>query len=492
MGIAGKLWRWHWIPAAVLLIGIMSIILLLWVERISDRLHVDEMLIDSIMDIQIRIATAHLRLEEIIRGEPEVDVSKVIEEMDHAIQMISVILDGGRSEKEDWIFEPLRDPGLRSRVEAIRSLLIRFRTTGIERLQELRTPEKRADIYQQFHAVFKECLSRARELEESIEKDEAVNQKKAKRLFLGIPAIWTIIVIAAAAGLWNRERQRRKGVEDLLKANEQLLSQAEELTAHREHLADLVDSRTAELAGVNARLRAEIAERTQTEAALKESEGQLRLLSSRLMTAQETERKAISRELHDELGHALTIVKLKLKSIERGMPDQDGIRDDCEDIMNYIDQTIENVRRLSRDLSPAILEDLGLTAAVRWLVDNFNMNFDGKIRLDMSEIDSYFSEEASIMIYRILQEALTNIGKHADAGDVSVTVRRTEGMVSFLVEDDGRGFTPPSSFIGGPAGKNMGLAIMAERVRMLMGTLELQSHEGRGTRIFFTIPTQKE
>ena len=351
---------------------------------------------------------------------------------------------------------------------------------------------KSSALYLQFHRLFREILDKTRQLEDIIEKDEAENQKKSRRLFFGIPAIWALAVTAATAGLWGRERQRQRTEEELLRANEQLQSQADELVKHREHLAELVYARTVELATVNEKLRAEVSEREQMEVALKESETQLRMLSARLMTAQETERRTISRELHDELGHALTIVKLRLRSIERGLHGHAEIRKDCENIMDYIDQTIENVRRLSRDLSPAILEDLGLTAALRWLADNFNRNFDGAIELEIDDIDHLFSEDDRIMIYRVLQEALTNIGKHAQAGNVSVVIRKTEGQVSFFIEDDGRGFNPPTSFMRDHAGKGLGLAIMEERVRMLGGGLEIQSQEGRGTRIAFSIPTRKE
>ncbi len=492
MAKRGKADQWYWMPATVFLIGILSLILLFWVERISNRLHVDEMLVDAVMDIQIHIGSAHLGLEEIIRGEPEEDISKVLAELDQAIRLVNVILDGGESRNNNWISEPLTDPELRARADAIMALLIKFKTIGKERLQESTGAGKSSALYQQFHVVFREVLSRTRQLEESIEKDEAENQKKSKRLFLAITTIWALIVVAASAGLWNRERQRRKAEEELLKANEQLLSQAEELSAHREKLAVLVNERTAELVSANEQLQAEICEREHAEAALLKSEEQLRLLSAGLMTTLETERKNISSELHDELGHALTIMKLRLRSVERGLEDTARIKDECEDIMGYIDQTIENVRRLSRDLSPAILEDLGLTAAIRWLVENFNRNFEGDIALDMEDIDSLFSEDASIMIYRILQEALTNVGRHAQARNVSIVIRKNEDGVFFAIEDDGRGFNPQPPFMKDSKGKGMGLAIMDERVRILGGSFEITSQEGRGTRVTLRLPARKE
>jgi len=492
MVIAEKMRRWYWMSATVFLVGIISIVLLLWVEHISSRLHVQEMLMDAIKDVQIHTATAHLRLEEIIRGEPEVDVDTALAELDQAIYLSNVILDGGEAENDDLIEESLNDPERRSSAEEIRSLLIEFRALGKVRLQESTGSEKGLALYQQFHSIFREVLSRTRQLEDSIEKDEAKNQKKSRHLFLFIPTIWAIIVITATVGLWSREHQRKRAAEQLMMTHEQLLFQADELRAHRENLAELVDARTAELAAANEHLRSEISERRQAEVALRESGQQLRLLSSRLMTAQETERKSISRELHDELGHALTIIKLRMKFVARACQGNAGSKDECEDIMGYIDQTIENIRGLSRDLSPAILEDLGLTAAVRWLVDNFNRNFDGTIALELEDIDSLFPAEASIMIYRILQEALTNIGKHSDAREASVSVRKVDGAVAFSIEDNGKGFNPSQFFGTDSDGKRLGLAIMRERVRIIGGSFDITSQEGKGTRITFRLPLQKE
>jgi signal transduction histidine kinase len=474
------------------LIGIISIVLLLWVERISNRLHAEEMLIDAVMDLQIRAATAHLRLDEIFRGEPEADIETVFAGVDQAIHLADVILNGGEAESDNFIAEPINNPELRARAEAIRTLLLKFKALSLERLKDSKIAGRGSSLYQQFHSTFREIQIRTRQLEDSLEKDEAEDHKKSKRLLLAIRAIWAFIVASASAALWNSERQRKRAGEELLKANEQLLFQAEELTVHRERLAELVEERTAELASTNEHLRAEISERGHVEVLLRESEHELHLLSARLMTAQETERRSISRELHDELGHALTIIKLRLRSVERGLQGNAGIKDECEGIMGYIDETIENVRRLSRDLSPAILEDLGLTAAIRWLVDNFNRNFDGNIALDMEDIDSLFSEDARIMIYRVIQEAITNIGKHADARDASVIVRQVEGACTFCIEDNGRGFNPPRSLRTDSVEKGLGLAIMEERVRMMEGSFEISSQEGKGTRIIFRLPTRKE
>jgi signal transduction histidine kinase len=143
----------------------------------------------------------------------------------------------------------------------------------------------------------------------------------------------------------------------------------EELREAHDQLEVRVEERTAELSQANIQLKSEIAERRRAEEALRESENSLRLLSNSLLTAQETERKRIAYELHDELGQAMTVLKLHLRSIEQNLGNGQGaVEGSCDEALGFVDQMIENIRRLSRDLSPAILEDLGLSAALNSLI----------------------------------------------------------------------------------------------------------------------------
>jgi len=234
-------------------------------------------------------------------------------------------------------------------------------------------------------------------------------------------------------------------------------------------------------------------EKEELEDKIRQSEKQLRYLSSRLLTAQEEERSRISRELHDELGQALAVLKFQLRFIERNLQvDQTALKEECERNLEYIDQVIEDVRRLSRDLTPSLLEDLGLSAALRWLIHNFTQNDHFQISLDMREIDHLFPLQAQIIIYRIFQEALTNIGKHAQATQLSVIIKEENGHVSFSVEDNGMGFDVKEVSTRGIHEKGLGLTIMDERVQMLGGSLKVDSQEGRGTRVTFTVPVEKE
>jgi len=227
-----------------------------------------------------------------------------------------------------------------------------------------------------------------------------------------------------------------------------------------------------------------------TKESLYDAGKQLRYLSSQIIAAQEIERKRISRELHDELGQALSLIKLRLVYIKKNLRNgQIVIKQECEDTLQFIDQVIENVRRLSRDLSPTVLDDLGLTAAIRWLINNLkDSNKKINVMSNVNNIDHFFSQEAQINIYRIIQEALTNIGEHSQAKNVSINIKKQGKTIFFSIVDNGKGFDVKQAMTKISIERGLGLASMEERVQMLGGDFNLCSKEGKGTRLRFNIP----
>ena len=233
----------------------------------------------------------------------------------------------------------------------------------------------------------------------------------------------------------------------------------------------------------------DITEQKRDAESLRESENRLRRLSSQIMTAQEAERRRISRELHDDLGGALAVLKLRTSFIEKNLQtDQAGLREESRQIMEHIDQVIDDVARISRDLSPSILEDLGLAPALRRLIENFAKAHQIEVASELAGLDAPLSKNAQFLLYRILQEALTNIGKHSQAKNASIVIRQENGRLLVSVDDDGRGFDAGANDTKRAAEKGMGLATMKERARMLGGTFDISGRAGLGTRITLVIP----
>ncbi len=231
----------------------------------------------------------------------------------------------------------------------------------------------------------------------------------------------------------------------------------------------------------------DITERKRTEKVLQESERKLRHLASRLLSAQEDERKRLSRELHDELGHALLTLKLQIASVEEELsPEQISLKNEINKILKSVGSTIEEVRRLYLDLTPGDLEDLGLTVALRSLIEDFaDLQKQIKWTIKIGGLDGLFSLPIQTAIYRVVQEALTNIGKYANPAKVFVEIKRVNQGLSFVIKDDGIGFERDEVF---NEEKTLGLLAMEERVKILGGSFELWSRKNQGTKISFTIP----
>ena len=245
----------------------------------------------------------------------------------------------------------------------------------------------------------------------------------------------------------------------------------------------------------------DIADRQRAEEALRKAHGDLeRRVTERtaelaeanlkLLDAQERERRRISIELHDELGQALTLLKFKINSLSKSFGKAREVFDaDCESLFNYLDATIENVRRISLDLSPTIVAEFGLAFALEYLFEEFREHYDLLwCSIEMDEIDKYLSQPAQINIYRIFQEILTNALKHANATNLAAVIRKRGDRISFKVVDNGKGFDITKQLAGEAKQKGTGVAAMRERVRMMGGSLEMVSQEDSGTEITFSIP----
>jgi PAS domain S-box-containing protein len=234
----------------------------------------------------------------------------------------------------------------------------------------------------------------------------------------------------------------------------------------------------------------DITARKKIEEAVKESEQKLHFLTSQILRVQDNERSRLSREIHDGLGQPLMALKLQIRIVEKELPkEQKGLKQKCRFALQYIDEIIEDLRRLSRDLCPPVLEDFGLAAGLSILCREFSRLHDLEIRVDMDDIEDLFSQAAKINIYRIYQEGFTNIAQYAQATQVKVDAKKRGNEVFFVLEDDGKGFNVAQVLTNGGG---LGLAAMQERTRILHGSFTISSQEGKGTVISFAIPSDME
>ena len=203
----------------------------------------------------------------------------------------------------------------------------------------------------------------------------------------------------------------------------------------------------------------------------------------RVLSAQEDERRRLARELHDETGQALTSILLGLRGLEDAK-DPETLRAAVGEVRDLVRSTLQDVRRLAVELRPAALDDFGLVAAVERLTESFAEQTGIAVEFVPNvPADVRFPPEVETALYRIVQESLTNVVKHAQAGHVSIVLSQRAGFVSVVVEDDGVGFEPARAREGG-----LGLVGMRERVGLLGGRITVESRPGAGTTFVVEVP----
>jgi PAS domain S-box-containing protein len=228
----------------------------------------------------------------------------------------------------------------------------------------------------------------------------------------------------------------------------------------------------------------DVTERQQAEAELRRSVDQLRALAARVQDAREDERARVAREIHDELGQALTSIKIELSSLIHEFPPEPQQIKRIESISTIVDQTIKSVRRISTELRPGILDDLGLIAAVEWAAEEFEARTGTKCRLDLPDSDGAIDPDRATAVFRIIQETLTNVARHAKANCVDVRLLKGSNGVILEVRDDGKGATEEQL----SAAESLGIRGMRERALLLGGELSIQGVPGEGTSIRVSIP----
>ena len=252
-----------------------------------------------------------------------------------------------------------------------------------------------------------------------------------------------------------------------------------------DQLEQRVEERTAELREANRSLQNEIAERKRVEQALRHSDAELRRLAGKLIAAREEERRRLARELHDDLSQSLAALALQIAGLrQKKGPVPEQLEAGLEQVETSVHKLADDVHNLSRLLHPSILDDLGLVAAIRAECERFQEREGIPVHFEEKGVPGDVAPDCALTLYRITQESLHNIAKHAEAEGASVDMRVEGGQIVLKVEDFGKGFD--KSEVEGNIG--LGLVSMGERVRLLEGDLKVESTLGQGTVVEASAP----
>jgi signal transduction histidine kinase len=277
---------------------------------------------------------------------------------------------------------------------------------------------------------------------------------------------------------------------------------AQEANAHLNQTIQTLNRRSVDLAASNRRLQREILQRKSVEKSLRKSEqhysqlleqsrhmqGQLRLLSRQLLSAQEEERKMISRELHDQIAQTLTGINIRLASLKTAsMLNTRGLQKKISSTQRLVEKSVDIVHRFARDLRPTVLDDLGLIPALHSFMKNFARRTGVRSHLTAFAAVERLDTAKRTVLFRVAQEALNNVARHAHASRVEVNIQKLRGRVCMKIKDDGKSFNAERT-LRANGGKRLGLLGMRERLEMVGGKFVVESSPGKGTTIQAQIP----
>lgn len=250
-----------------------------------------------------------------------------------------------------------------------------------------------------------------------------------------------------------------------------------------------IKKRNLELLTINTQLNQQITVRKKAEAELKNSQSQLRALSNHLESAREEERVRIAREIHDELGQSMTALKMDIAWVKKKTADpQPPIPQKLDMMLKQADNVIQTVKRISSDLRPGLLDHLGLGPAIQWQVEKFNQHTEITCQLYQEPDEIFLDDNISTAVFRIFQEALTNVRRHASATEVKIALTLRNRMLELTVSDNGVGI--PDDRLHAP--HSFGIIGMQERVRHLGGNLTILGEKDQGTTLKVMIPIMTE
>ncbi len=264
-----------------------------------------------------------------------------------------------------------------------------------------------------------------------------------------------------------------------------------EMAAALERMRQLLLANIQELSEWNETLEARIAERTEE---LRQQQALIQQLLRRAIAGQEEERARLSRELHDEIGQTLTAVQLGLDRMSRILPADDaGVEERLRGTRELTERALADLRRVITDLRPGVLDQLGLVPALSWVADHTLRPLDMAVTIEADGLEQRLPAEIETILFRIAQEAMSNVARHSGASRLRIELVHTDGKVTMTLVDNGRGFDSSAMTSDADPWGRLGLAGMQERASLAGGETTVETALGRGTIVRVTVPVpQKE
>jgi signal transduction histidine kinase len=445
----------RWIPVSLffllsMVIGIVGFSFQKGLEMIT----VYAPLITADTEIKLNVSVAHMWVEEILAGDTTKNMEDVQKFLDSASKNARAMLDGGKNGQQ--VIISLQDNEIRSMVQKVLQELTEFRAIAEHRLSNRKTSLAGSPIDHRYDEVYSTFSKNADQIKFRLMELISIDLQYFKATQYIVMVVCFIIFMVIGIALYRLEYFRDRVVRALHQSNE--------------------------------KLELEIEGHIDTEGRLIKSKEQLRGLGNQLQKVREEEKAHIAREVHDELGQTLTALKMELGCLNHDLNSvSDTARQRIGGMNKLIDDTIHSVQRIATELRPQILDVLGLGEAIRWETSEFEKRTGIECRLQWPPSNTELDRAIKITVFRIFQEAMTNIFRHSGAQKVEIELQVDAQQVVLEILDNGRGIAANEIFNE----NSLGLLGIRERVYFLNGHFDITGNSGDGTRVRVSIPTQQ-
>jgi signal transduction histidine kinase len=393
---------------------------------------------------------AHLLVEEILNGD-HFEEAQVWENYSRADWYIQAMLKGGQKGENSIL--PLEDDGLRFIVEDLSKRLREFKNISKTRLEKKNESGPGSDIDQKYNEIFAVFLKEAKTVKQTLQHVMTQDLHRFRLTQLALVATSIFLTLAVGITLYRLERLRATDFQRLKETYDNLENEMEKrLRVVRE---------------------------------LEDSQLQLRKLSHSLQSIREDEKTRIAREVHDELGQMLTALKMELFCFEKDLQSNPGcLNEKVESMGGLIDTTINSVRRIATELRPQILDVCGLVDAIKWQARDYQNRTGIRCKLNLAESEVKLNKNLSTSLFRIFQEALTNVARHAKATEIEIALQFEPDDLIMTIQDNGIGIDPEQLHNS----DSLGLLGIRERINFWKGRLIINGEPHTGTTLKTYIP----